>query len=76
MLGYVYGAQYRELLAHAYAYIHPLRADGTSPALLQAMGYGSCIVINSNVEALSAVGEAAIPYANNDPGDLARQLSR
>jgi glycosyltransferase involved in cell wall biosynthesis len=76
MLGYVYGDRYRELLAHAYAYVHPLRADGTSPALLQAMGYGSCIVINSNVEALSAVGDAAIPYANNDPADLAQKLER
>jgi glycosyltransferase involved in cell wall biosynthesis len=76
MLGYVYGPQYRELLAHAYAYVHPLRADGTSPALLQAMGYGSCIVINSNVEALSAVGDAAVPYANNDPADLARKLEQ
>jgi glycosyltransferase involved in cell wall biosynthesis len=74
MLGYVYGPQYRELLANAYAYMHPLRSDGTSPALLQAMGYGSCIVINSNVEALSAVGDAAIPYANNDVADLARKL--
>lgn len=76
MLGYVYGAQYRELLANAYAYMHPLRADGTSPALLQAMGYGSCIVINSNTEALSAVGDAAIPYANNDAMDLARKLEQ
>jgi glycosyltransferase involved in cell wall biosynthesis len=74
MLGYVYGPQYRELLANAYVYVHPLRSDGTSPALLQALGYGSCIVINSNVEALSAVGDAAIPYANNDPADLARKL--
>ncbi len=76
MLGYVYGAQYRELLAHTYAYMHPLRSDGTSPALLQAMGYGSCIVINSNVEALSAVGDAAIPYVNNDPADLAAKLEQ
>jgi glycosyltransferase involved in cell wall biosynthesis len=76
MLGYVWGDQYRELLAHAYAYMHPLRSDGTSPALLQAMGYGSCIVINSNVEALSAVGDAAIPYANNDAADLASKLEQ
>jgi len=74
MLGYVYDERYRELLAHAYAYAHPLRADGTSPALLQAMGYGSCIVINSLPEALSAVGDAALPYAHNDPEDLARKL--
>ena len=74
MLGYVYDGRYRELLAHAYAYVHPLRADGTSPALLQAMGYGSCIVINSLPEALSAVGDGALPYAHNDAAALAQKL--
>lgn len=74
MLGYVYDDRYRELLAHAYAYAHPLRSDGTSPALLQAMGYGSCIVTNSLPEALSAVGDAALPFALNDVSDLAAKL--
>jgi len=74
MLGYVYDERYRELLAHAYAYAHPLRSDGTSPALLQAMGYGSCIVVNSLPEALSAVGDAAMPFAHDDVHDLARKL--
>ena len=73
-LGYVYGSHYRQLLANAYAYVHPLRSDGTSPALLQALAYGSCIVINSLPEALSAVGDAALPYSHNDPVDLARRL--
>jgi glycosyltransferase involved in cell wall biosynthesis len=74
MLGYVYDERYRELLAHAHAYAHPLRSDGTSPALLQAMGYGSCIVVNSLPEALSAVGDAALPFAHDDVDDLARKL--
>jgi glycosyltransferase involved in cell wall biosynthesis len=74
MLGYVYDDRYRELLAHAYAYVHPFRADGTSPGLLQAMGYGSCVVINSLREALSVAGDGALPYAQNDPADLARKL--
>jgi glycosyltransferase involved in cell wall biosynthesis len=76
MLGYVYDEPYRELLANAYAYVHPLRSDGTSPALLQAMGYGSCIVINSLPEALSAVGDTALPFAHNDVDDLAWKLAQ
>ena len=74
MLGFVYGDRYRELVAHAGVYAHPLRSDGTSPALLQAMGFGSCIVVNSLPETLSAVGDAALPYSRNDPADLARKL--
>jgi glycosyltransferase involved in cell wall biosynthesis len=75
MLGYQYGEPYRQLLANAYAYVHPLRSDGTSPALLQAMAYGSCIVVNSLPEALSAVGEAAIRFDRDDPADLAEKLT-
>lgn len=76
MLGYVYDEPYRELLANAYAYVHPLRSDGTSPALLQAMGYGSCIVVSDLPEALSAVGDAALPFLHDDVDDLARKLAQ
>jgi glycosyltransferase involved in cell wall biosynthesis len=75
-LGYVYGEEYRQLLANCAAYIHPLRADGTSPALLQAMAYGCCIVINSLPEALSAAGDAALPFLHNDVDDLAGHIQR
>jgi glycosyltransferase involved in cell wall biosynthesis len=74
MLGYVRGDGYRELVANAGIYAHPLRSDGTSPALLQAMGFGRCIVVNSIPETLSAVGDAAVNFARDDPGDLAAQL--
>jgi glycosyltransferase involved in cell wall biosynthesis len=74
ILGYVYGEHYRELLAGAYAYVHPLRSDGTSPALLQAMAYGKCIIVNSNAESLSAVGDTALPFKKDSAADLARVL--
>jgi glycosyltransferase involved in cell wall biosynthesis len=76
MLGYMRGRKYRQLVANAHIYVHPLRSDGTSPALLQAMGYGNCIVVNSVAETLSAVADAAVPFARDDPHDLARQLRR
>jgi len=76
MLGYQYGDAYRQLVANAYAYVHPPRTEGTSPALLQAMGYANCIVTNSLPEALAVVGDAALPFERDDPRDLARQLER
>jgi glycosyltransferase involved in cell wall biosynthesis len=76
LLGYVYGEKYRQLVANCAAYIHPLRADGTSPALLQAMASGCCVVINSVPEALAAAGDAALPFLHNDVEDLARQIQR
>jgi glycosyltransferase involved in cell wall biosynthesis len=74
MLGYVRGDRYRELVAHAGIYVHPLRSDGTSPALLQAMGFGNCIVVNSTPETLSAVGDAAVSFRRNEPQDLTTKL--
>jgi glycosyltransferase involved in cell wall biosynthesis len=76
MLGYAYGDRYRQLVANAYAYVHPPRREGTSPALLQAMAYGNCIVLNSLPEALEVAGGAALVFALNDPDDLARTLER
>jgi glycosyltransferase involved in cell wall biosynthesis len=74
MLGYVFGEDYRQLVANAYVYVHPPRNEGTSPALLQAMGYGSCIVSSDIVEAVEVAGDAAITFAAGDAGDLARHL--
>lgn len=74
MLGYVRGHNYRELVQHAGIYVHPLRSDGTSPALLQALGSGNCVVVNSIPETLSAVGDAAVSFRRNEPRDLTEKL--
>jgi glycosyltransferase involved in cell wall biosynthesis len=74
MLGYVRGHNYRELVYNAGVYVHPLRSDGTSPALLQALGSGNCIVVNSIPETLSAVGDAALSFRRDDSRDLSDKL--
>lgn len=74
MLGYVYGDAYRQLVANAYAYVHPPRHEGTSPALLQAMGYGNCIVSSDIVEAQEVVGDAALTFVGGDAASLAGRI--
>ncbi len=37
-LGFAYGEAYRQLNSHAYVYVQPSELEGTSPALLGAMG--------------------------------------
>jgi glycosyltransferase involved in cell wall biosynthesis len=76
MLGYVYGDAYRQLVANAYAYVHPARHEGTSPALLQAMAYRSCIVSSDIQEARQVLGDAAVTFRGEDPADLAEKLER
>jgi glycosyltransferase involved in cell wall biosynthesis len=72
--GYVFGEPYRQLCAHAFAYVQPSLVEGTSPALLAAMGSGNCVVVNSIPENLETVGDTGLAFARNDPLDLRRVL--
>jgi glycosyltransferase involved in cell wall biosynthesis len=72
--GAIYGVGYRELLAHAFCYVHATDVGGTHPALIEAMGQGNLIVANGTPENAEVLGEAGIVYRKNDTIDLARCL--
>jgi glycosyltransferase involved in cell wall biosynthesis len=71
---FVFGDAYRALQQNAYCYVHATEVGGTHPALLEAMGYGNCVLTLATPENLEAVGEAGIPYGDAD--ELAAQLQR
>jgi glycosyltransferase involved in cell wall biosynthesis len=62
------------LQQNAYCYVHATEVGGTHPALLEAMGYGNCVLTLGTPENVEAVGEAGISYADED--ELAVQLRR
>jgi glycosyltransferase involved in cell wall biosynthesis len=72
--GFVFGQDYRALQQNAYCYVHATEVGGTHPALLEAMGYGNCVLTLATPENIEAVGDAGIPYA--DEYDLAEKLQR
>jgi glycosyltransferase involved in cell wall biosynthesis len=72
--GFVFGQDYRALQQNAYCYVHATEVGGTHPALLEAMGYGNCVLTLATPENIEAVGDAGIPYA--DELDLAEKLQR
>jgi len=72
--GFVFGQDYRALQQNAYCYVHATEVGGTHPALLEAMGYGNCVLTLDTPENIEAVGEAGIPYA--DEFDLVEKLQR
>ena len=72
--GFVFGQDYRALQQNAYCYVHATEVGGTHPALLEAMGYGNCVLTLATPENIEAVGEAGIPYA--DEYDLTEKLQR
>jgi len=73
-LGYVYGKRYVDLCKHSYLYVQPSELEGTSPALLAAMGYGCCVVVNGIDENIETIGDAGISYRMNDVEDLTNKL--
>jgi glycosyltransferase involved in cell wall biosynthesis len=72
--GFVFGSDYRALQQNAYCYVHATEVGGTHPALLEAMGYGNCVLTLAAPENIEAVGDAGIAYA--DENDLADKLQR
>ena len=72
--GFVFGQDYRALQQNAYCYVHATEVGGTHPALLEAMGYGNCVLTLATPENIEAVGDAGIPYS--DELDLSQKLQR
>ena len=72
--GFVFGRDYRALQQNAYCYVHATEVGGTHPALLEAMGFGNCVLTLAAPENIEAIGNAGIAYA--DVNDLTEQLQR
>jgi len=73
--GYLYGPEYRQLLQNTYVYAHPLLAEGTSPALLQAMAAKNCAVVGDLPETLDVVGDTAMIFKSGDAASMRERLS-
>jgi glycosyltransferase involved in cell wall biosynthesis len=60
--GAIYGTGYRELLSHAFCYVHATEVGGTHPALIEAMGCGRCVLYLDTPENREAAGDAGLAY--------------
>jgi hypothetical protein len=45
------------LQQNAYCYVHATEVGGTHPALLEAMGYGNCVLTLATPENIEVVGD-------------------
>jgi len=71
--GAIYGAGYRELLSHAFCYIHATEVGGTHPALIEAMGCGRCVLYLDTIENREVAGDTSLPFQKS-PEDLAAKI--
>lgn len=60
--GYVFGKGYHEFQSHAYCYVQATEVGGTHPALLEAMGFGNCVLVYAVAENLETMGDAGIAF--------------
>jgi glycosyltransferase involved in cell wall biosynthesis len=74
--GAIYGEGYRELLSHAFAFVQATEVGGTHPALVEAMGYGNCVVVHDTPENRETAGDAAVYVDVREPASLAAALER
>ncbi len=70
--GAVYGDGYRELQSGALAYVHATEVGGTHPALVEAMGYGNCLLVNDAPENREVVDDSGLFFRASEPETLTR----
>ena len=73
-LGYVYGSDMENLFKGAYLYVSASELEGTSLALLSAMGFGNCVLVSDIPENLETIGDAGVSFRNRDPRDLHEKM--
>jgi glycosyltransferase involved in cell wall biosynthesis len=73
--GGIYGEGYAELQKNAYMFVLPDEVGGTHPALVEAMGFGNCVLVNDTPSNLEVVADSGFSYRGSENDrDLRRQL--
>jgi glycosyltransferase involved in cell wall biosynthesis len=73
--GGVYGQGYAQLQKNAYLFVLPDEVGGTHPALVEAMGFGNCVLVNDTASNMEVIGAEGFTYKGKEEGqDLSRQL--
>ncbi len=74
--GYCFGECYEELGSNAYIFVETSAVGGTHPALLEAMAFGNCVVVNDTEENLETIGDAGFSYEGRRGGESLREVLR
>jgi len=76
LAGPIYGEGYANVQSHSACYVQASEIGGTHPALLEAMAYGGCVIVNDIPEHREVVGDTALAFEFNDSASLARCVQR
>ncbi len=73
-VGFVTGVPLAELYAHAYLYVQPSESEGLPLTVLEAMSYGTVVLVSDIPGNLEAIHRAGFTFTNKDVEDLTAQL--
>ena len=76
MAGFVYGEPCHELQANSYCYVHAADVGGTSPALIESMGLGGCVIVSDTPQNLEVIDGTGWSFERGSEISLAEQLQR
>lgn len=74
-LGRLFGARSKQLMKHSLAYIRAAEVGGISPAVIEAMGRGVCVIANDKSENREPLGDAGLFY-NLRISELAKRIKQ
>lgn len=66
LLGYQSGEPLRQIMAHAYAFVHPSRAEGLSVAIIEAMANAKLVIMSDIKENLELVDHSGLAFPVDD----------
>ena len=64
--GGVYGEGYEQLQRNSYIFVLPDEVGGTHPALVEAMGFGNCVLVNDTPSNLEVIGSDGFSYRGSE----------
>lgn len=72
--GFAQGDLLSELMSNCYCYVLPSEIEGLSTGLLEALSYGSCVLVSDIEENLEVIGEAGSTFESKSVENLKLKL--
>jgi len=71
---YLFGEGYQELGSNALVFVETSAVGGTHPAVVEAMAFGNCVVVNGTPENRETIGEAGLAYDGDQGGPALAEI--
>lgn len=73
-IGFQTGQALKQLFAHSYLYVQPSESEGLSVSVLEAMSFGTAVLVSDIPENLEAIDHVGFRFKNKNVKDLTKKL--